>query len=952
MKSCLLRSKLTKSGYLKQSQIHYEESKQMLLRITQFPSLKTKIQLLKTLLESFNSSFTLGYLNLAQDMHKNIVFSMLQDTEFRSKLLLNCITSEGELKSLGYELLLNYYKRAYNHRLETDFQVSDFLPYILKDQHVNTKARFLLEELRSLDSRVLIYSVFTALFSRSEAQRVNAFSALFREDIFDKCLRIVGKNDGSSNDRRLYQRFQESLPKVPFEDPLQGIYSQKKEKVVYFGKLNVFEATKKEVERIPQQQVKELFDLLNIAVNQGLANGVRKSALEQINEVFFFYRNSIALREFAATALSLCLENIASYGEKREALNLDITGMSETQRARREVERIDLSEENIQKIAGSSDGYNKYAKDYELVVRFTAIMNNILANYGHLEDLKTATFGDFFRNSAKSRLQFRTFWELIKDPNLERRHQGLLALNLIFLNGYRMRSNVALEYKNLLKRGLFVDQNLTKDFVFLHQIDVVNLRTEDEALSKLNEIDHAEYQIESFISHYLETWRVLSSASKQSQAQRLRYGVSVIDEVKRKRLEDAFRAEMEDLTSKTIKNDAAGNYLRLLTKWSQFATLSMSSANSDYFFKDDFYTIFRKILTDSLVNYPDTACFETCVELLCNLVASKSFKSLYPTSGLLRTFLANLAKFFAETLISYTNEISLAHIAERIRVIEAIMGLLTKITETAFSNKEEKLIAFIRQKIFKKAFIARIFAVLRVIDSHQAFTDLTIQFLLNTVEMMINHPLQQEFIQVLSFVFDSLLILKESDNFAGSSRLLNLLKLAHSLVTRNKVLSSARLAKSLKSIKMAESEPRLRNLLEQKSVVCGVLKSTTVGWIVRLTGSRLTRLRMLAWNVLVNYVDEATLEMFPSLVDSGVALVGRVTEAVGVHCFGFSLLTKVAILLRKFGSVGGYHQEAPPLFTKKSFINLILDRGKPRNSQKRAKKRKKFRKISKKFGKI
>lgn len=62
---------------------------------------------------------------------------------------------------------------------------------------------------------------------------------------------------------------------------------------------------------------------MNIAVNEGLEFGVRISALQQINEVFFFYRKSPSLKEFAGCALNLCLESIKKYGRIRENYTLD-----------------------------------------------------------------------------------------------------------------------------------------------------------------------------------------------------------------------------------------------------------------------------------------------------------------------------------------------------------------------------------------------------------------------------------------------------------------------------------------------------------------------------------------------------------------------------------------------------------------------------------------------------
>ena len=48
-----------------------------------------------------------------ENMYKNLMKELLKDSELRTRLILNGINSEGEIKSLGYDLLLQYYKTVY-----------------------------------------------------------------------------------------------------------------------------------------------------------------------------------------------------------------------------------------------------------------------------------------------------------------------------------------------------------------------------------------------------------------------------------------------------------------------------------------------------------------------------------------------------------------------------------------------------------------------------------------------------------------------------------------------------------------------------------------------------------------------------------------------------------------------------------------------------------------------
>ena len=86
---------------------------------------------------------------------------------------------------------------------------------------------------------------------------------------------------------------------------------------------------------------------MNIAVNEGLEFGVRLSALQQINEVFFFYRKSPSLKEFAGCALNLCIESIKKYGRIRENYTLDFKKIDpvEITGVQKEVDLINVNED-------------------------------------------------------------------------------------------------------------------------------------------------------------------------------------------------------------------------------------------------------------------------------------------------------------------------------------------------------------------------------------------------------------------------------------------------------------------------------------------------------------------------------------------------------------------------------------------------------------------------------
>ena len=80
--------------------------------------------------------------------------------------------------------------------------------------------------------------------------------------------------------------------------------------------------------------------------------------------------------------------------------------------------------------------------------------------------------------------------------------------------------------------------------------------------------------------------------------------------------------------------------------------------------------------------------------------------------------------------------------------------------------------------------------------------------------------------------------------------------------------------------------------------IYAVLKSSTLGWILKLLESRVSKIRMKAWSVVCNMIDEHILEMFPSLVDSTLKTVGDPCETVAIKSLAVSLLTKLAKMLK------------------------------------------------------
>lgn len=111
LKSVLLRTKY--NNFVTMESIHYEESKKLLITLSSCSSPSVKTNLLNSLTQRFNSSFSLRVGNV-QDEYKNIVLAMFQDQETTSRILVNILNDPDLIvKTLGYELLLVIFKKNY-----------------------------------------------------------------------------------------------------------------------------------------------------------------------------------------------------------------------------------------------------------------------------------------------------------------------------------------------------------------------------------------------------------------------------------------------------------------------------------------------------------------------------------------------------------------------------------------------------------------------------------------------------------------------------------------------------------------------------------------------------------------------------------------------------------------------------------------------------------------------
>ena len=145
------------------------------------------------------------------------------------------------------------------------------------------------------------------------------------------------------------------------------------------------------------------------------------------------------------------------------------------------------------------------------------------------------------------------------------------------------------------------------------------------------------------------------------------------------------------------------------------------------------------------------------------------------------------------------------------------------------------------------------------------------------------------FVGIIEFLFDSALICQRTDNFFGLARLLNVLKLAHAISSSSAYLLFGKCPKT-----------ELDELMKNDSATLSTrLKAGTIAWIVSLLEHRCTRVRLMSWNVVCNYLDCSLLELFPSIVETSIANLSIVNEATAVLSLNYHFLYRCGRLLRQ-----------------------------------------------------
>ena len=177
---------------------------------------------------------------------------------------------------------------------------------------------------------------------------------------------------------------------------------------------------------------------------------------------------------------------------------------------------------------------------------------------------------------------------------------------------------------------------------------------------------------------------------------------------------------------------------------------------------------------------------------MLELLTSKQFKTSFITSGEAREFVFSILRYFEQNLVPFLIEMNVSQARDNIKLLDCIVKLITNCIKLCMLSKAEKMIIFIRKRIFTKIFIKKFLKIFRVVESENAFNDSSISFVRYSLDILAGHPEIDTFVEIIAFIFDSLLVVNNTDNFIGSSRFDKLLKMTHSLLLKNKYVLSGK----------------------------------------------------------------------------------------------------------------------------------------------------------------
>ena len=256
---------------------------------------------------------------------------------------------------------------------------------------------------------MLLFETIVGMFSKNKRNRCNHYSTMFKIEFFDQCLSFDLPSDSRTPGEA--SALEIAPPSVEFNDPLQDIADQENSKLVYQGRLSVFKGQEGKLGRITQVQIKQLYELLNIAVNDNLDFHVRGVAVDQIGEALYFYRDQPALGDFCKALMNVCIENMREFGNKRENFSTILAKL-------RPLDESFISTKSAKDLPLQN---KHYKEEKTLVSKYLQAFNIMLVHFKLIVESRQLFAESLFADSSNKGI-CRSLWILATDRQLELRY--------------------------------------------------------------------------------------------------------------------------------------------------------------------------------------------------------------------------------------------------------------------------------------------------------------------------------------------------------------------------------------------------------------------------------------------------------------------------------------------------------------------------------------------------
>lgn len=242
-----------------------------------------------------------------------------------------------------------------------------------------------------------------------------------------------------------------------------------------------------------------------------------------------------------------------------------------------------------------------------------------------------------------------------------------------------------------------------------------------------------------------------------------------------------------------------------------------------------------------------------------------------------------LLDFLASQMIPIMLEIPMDNAREKMDLIHSALCLITKLVALIGKVKDAKFKQIVFKKILKQNFFEVVTKLVHFFYNNEDF----LQKIAKLCQEMIVHPeiyLVHDLFPVTTVLMDFLFNFKPSLSFRAKH-------LSKTLLTL--FLEYSRIDESFRARNLLATQQSLKSMPLSDTSKSNVMKVSTIGWLLRMTEDRETKVRVLAWNQLANVLDKNSLMNYGSSIDTALNVVYSPNEAYSVVIASIHFLNNV-----------------------------------------------------------